>query len=169
MFYSLVVALIVGVVLGPHGANWIRPINYAQGDVNGDGEKLEAVTLAFSRLVLGVQLVLAGVQLPKKYLIHEWKSLGMLLGPVMVTKWVVTACLVWLLIPKASFVSFFSLEEFIASLPPTSGVVVEECVGSCTRNRGMRHADGSDSGKQHRQGPVCGRPHPAESSENYHG
>src|SRR4051812_19911208 len=61
----LVIALLVGIALGPHGANLIRPLSYAEG---GKEENLDAINLAFARLVLGVQLVLAGVQLPKKYL-----------------------------------------------------------------------------------------------------
>ena len=46
-----------------------------------DVETLDTITLYFTRLVLGVQLVLAGVQLPSKYLKTEWKSLSLLLGP----------------------------------------------------------------------------------------
>jgi NhaP-type Na+/H+ or K+/H+ antiporter len=95
-----VIALIVGVALGPHGANFVRPLDYA----GGDQEQLEAITLAFTRLVLGVQLVLAGVQLPKNYLMRQWRSLGMLLGPVMALKWLVSSVLVWWLVPEATFV-----------------------------------------------------------------
>ena len=68
-----------GVIFSPHAANFIRPLDYALGDeIN-----LETITLYFCRLVLGVQLVLAGVQLPSKYLKKEWKSLALLLGPGM--------------------------------------------------------------------------------------
>jgi NhaP-type Na+/H+ or K+/H+ antiporter len=96
-----VIALVFGLVLGPHGANFIRPLDYA----NGDSHRLDSITLAFSRLVLGVQLVLAGVQLPKNYLMKQWRSLGMLLGPIMVLKWLVSSVLVWWLVPGAPFVS----------------------------------------------------------------
>jgi NhaP-type Na+/H+ or K+/H+ antiporter len=62
--------------------------------------------LAFTRLVLGVQLVLAGVQLPKMYLLHQWRSLGVLLGPAMLLKWAVSSVLVRLLVPGAGWVCF---------------------------------------------------------------
>jgi hypothetical protein len=37
---------------------------------------------------LGVQLVLAGVQLPSKYLKKEWKSILLLVGPGMTSMWI---------------------------------------------------------------------------------
>jgi len=64
---------------------------------------LETITLYFTRLVLGVQLVLAGVQLPSKYLKKEWKSLALLLGPGMTVMWLVTSLLVWAFVPHIGF------------------------------------------------------------------
>lgn len=69
------ISLIGGLIFSPHAANLIRPLDYAQGNA----EDLETITLYFTRLVLGVQLVLAGVQLPSKYLKQEWKPLSLLL------------------------------------------------------------------------------------------
>ena len=71
------ISLIGGVIFSPHAANLIRPLEYA---LNSQ-ENLDTITLYFTRLVLGVQLVLAGVQLPSKYLLKEWKGLALLLGP----------------------------------------------------------------------------------------
>ncbi len=71
------ISLIFGVIFSPHAANFIRPLEYALGSQ----ENLATITLYFTRLVLGVQLVLAGIQLPSKYLLKEWKSLALLLGP----------------------------------------------------------------------------------------
>jgi hypothetical protein len=73
--YSAVISLIGGLIFSPHAANLIRPLDYAQGNA----EDLETITLYFTRLVLGVQLVLAGVQLPSKYLKQEWRPLSLLL------------------------------------------------------------------------------------------
>ena len=71
----LVISLVGGVIFSPHAANLVRPLDYAQGNA----EDLETITLYFTRLVLGVQLVLAGVQLPSKYLKQEWRPLSLLL------------------------------------------------------------------------------------------
>lgn len=86
----------VGVAFSPHAANFIRPLVYA----GGDPLTLQEITLAFSRLVLGVQLVLAGVQLPSRYLRQQWRPLSVLLGPIMAMMWIATSLLVWALVPS---------------------------------------------------------------------
>jgi hypothetical protein len=52
-----VISLLAGVSFSPHAANFVKPLEYT-----GSQENLNATTLYFCRLVLGVQLVLAGVQ-----------------------------------------------------------------------------------------------------------
>jgi NhaP-type Na+/H+ or K+/H+ antiporter len=64
---------------------------------------LDAITLHFTRLVLGVQLVLAGVQLPKRYLQIEWRSLSLLLGPGMAAMWICSSLVVWAMVPDFKF------------------------------------------------------------------
>ncbi|KAJ8123421.1 hypothetical protein ONZ43_g632 [Nemania bipapillata] len=82
------ISLLAGITFGPLALNWVRPLEYA-----GSTESIDDVTLVFTRLVLGVQLVLAGVQLPSRYLKKEWKPLSLLLGPIMVAMWLTTgAC-----------------------------------------------------------------------------
>ncbi|EPS45366.1 hypothetical protein H072_616 [Dactylellina haptotyla CBS 200.50] len=108
------IALIMGIALGPHGAKLIRPLIYAKDSE----ENLDAINLAFSRLVLGVQLVLAGVQLPQKYLAHEWKSLAMLLGPVMTVMWLVSGTLVYALIPGLTYVQALAVGACITPTDP---------------------------------------------------
>jgi sodium/hydrogen antiporter len=66
----------------------------------GSEENLAYITLYFSRLVLGVQLVLAGVQLPSRYLQREWKSLAILLGPNMVVMWMCASLLIFAMVPN---------------------------------------------------------------------
>jgi NhaP-type Na+/H+ or K+/H+ antiporter len=89
-----VISLLAGVVFSPPAANIVRPIDYA-----GSQENLDEVTLSFSRLVLGIQLVLAGVQLPSRYLQKQWKPLIWLLGPIMTLMWLTTSLLVWAFVP----------------------------------------------------------------------
>lgn len=62
------------------------------------------ITLYFSRLVLGVQLVLAGVQLPSRYLWKQAKPLALLLGPGMVAMWISSSLLIWALVPNLPFI-----------------------------------------------------------------
>lgn len=69
----------------------------------GSQAALDTSILYFSRLVLGVQLVLAGVQLPSRYLKTQWRPLSILLGPIMVAMWLTTSLLVWALVPDIPF------------------------------------------------------------------
>lgn len=108
------ISTVAGVVFGPHAANFIRPLSYA----NGNEVDLETITLYFTRLVLGVQLVLAGVQLPSKYLWKEKKSLAIMLGPGMCIMWMMTSLLVWALVPNINFVVAIAVGACVTPTDP---------------------------------------------------
>lgn len=108
------ISLVAGLIFSPHATNWVRPHEYALGDV----QTLDTITLYFARLVLGVQLVLAGIQLPSKYLRKEWKSLALLLGPGMVGMWIITSLLVWALVPHISFVHALAVGACVTPTDP---------------------------------------------------
>ncbi|RMZ77875.1 hypothetical protein DV738_g4194, partial [Chaetothyriales sp. CBS 135597] len=97
------------------------PLEYALDSL----ENLDTITLYFTRLVLGVQLVLAGVQLPSKYLWVEWKSLALLLGPGMTLMWLLTGLMIWALVPHLSFLSALACA---ACLTPTDPVLSNSIV-----------------------------------------
>jgi len=109
-----VISLVAGVIFSPHAANLIRPLEYALGDA----EALGTITLYFTRLVLGVQLVIAGVQLPSRYLRIEWKSLALLLGPGMLGMWLCTSLLVWAFVLKLSFVNALAVGACVTPTDP---------------------------------------------------
>ncbi|KAK8872396.1 sodium/hydrogen exchanger family protein [Apiospora arundinis] len=119
---GIVISLLSGVVASPHATNFIRPLEYALGSE----ENLDAITLYFSRLVLGVQLVLAGVQLPSRYLKCEWKPLLILLGPVMIAMWLLTSLLVWGLVPSIPFLHALAIGACVTPTDPVlSNVIVK--------------------------------------------
>ncbi|KAI6911420.1 hypothetical protein D0867_04738 [Hortaea werneckii] len=115
------IATVAGIIFSPHALNWIRPLEYA----NGSEEDLETITFYFVRLVLGVQLVLAGVQLPSKYLKKEWKSLAIVLGPGMCCMWISTALLVWAMVPNINFLFALAVGS---SVTPTDPVLSNSIV-----------------------------------------
>lgn len=93
---------------------------------SGSQENLDSVILYFSRLVLGVQLVLAGVQLPSRYLKKQWKPLAILLGPVMTLMWLVTSLLVWALVPDLPFLHALAIGSCVTPTDPIlSNVIVK--------------------------------------------
>lgn len=65
--YPTVISLFAGATFSPHAANLVKPLEYT----GRSDDVLKYITPYFTRLVLGVQLVLAGVQLPSRYLITE--------------------------------------------------------------------------------------------------
>ncbi|TDZ66025.1 Na(+)/H(+) antiporter 1 [Colletotrichum trifolii] len=115
------ISLLAGVAFSPPAANLIRPLEYA-----GTQENVDSVTLAFSRLVLGVQLVLAGVQLPSRYLRTEWKPMALLVGPVMTCMWLATSVLVYALVPHIPFLHALAIGACVTPTDPVlSNVIVK--------------------------------------------
>lgn len=107
------ISLLAGVTFSPHAANFIRPLEYAHST-----EDLEYVTLYFTRLVLGVQLVIAGIQLPHRYLFNEWKSLALLLGPGMTIMWMSASLLIWGMVPNLSFLHALAVAACVTPTDP---------------------------------------------------
>lgn len=80
------VATICGIIFGPHAANLINPLSWGNTDL---------ITLEFSRIVLVVQCFAVGVELPKAYMEKHWKSVTLLLIPVMTFGWLITSLFIW--------------------------------------------------------------------------
>lgn len=110
----VVISLLAGVAFSPHGTNFIRPLEYA----GGIAENIDYITLYFSRLVLGVQLVLAGVQLPSRYVGKRWRSLALLLGPGMTGMWLCASLLVWGMVPHLSFLHALAIGACVTPTDP---------------------------------------------------
>jgi NhaP-type Na+/H+ or K+/H+ antiporter len=108
-----VISLLAGVIFSPNVTNLIRPLEYAGSEAN-----LSTITLCFSRLVLGVQLVLAGVQLPSRYLQKEWRSLAILLGPAMTSMWAISSLIIWAVVPDLPILHALAVAACITPTDP---------------------------------------------------
>lgn len=109
-----VISLLAGITFSPHALNWVSPLAYAHGlEAN-----IDAITLYFSRLVLGVQLVIAGVQLPSRYLRTEWRPLSLLLGPGMTLMWLFGSLIVWGMVPNISFLQALAIGACVTPTDP---------------------------------------------------
>ncbi|KAF1815421.1 hypothetical protein P152DRAFT_374273, partial [Eremomyces bilateralis CBS 781.70] len=80
------VATICGIIFGPHAANLIDPMTWGNTD---------QITLEFSRIVLVVQCFAIGVELPRSYMEKHWRSVTLLLVPVMTFGWLITSLFIW--------------------------------------------------------------------------
>jgi sodium/hydrogen antiporter len=108
-----VVALIAGIIFS-HVTNVVKPIEYALGSQ----ENLTAITLNFTRLVLGIQLVIAGVQLPKRYLFREWRVLTLLVLPGMTATWLCTSLIIWGLVPSLRILHALAIGACVTPTDP---------------------------------------------------
>jgi Na(+)/H(+) antiporter len=80
------VATLCGIIFGPYAANLIDP---------GTWGNVDLITLEFSRIVLVVQCFAVGVELPRAYMEKHWRSVTLLLIPVMTFGWLVTSLFIW--------------------------------------------------------------------------
>src|SRR5213079_1263549 len=67
---------------------------------------------------LGVQLVLAGVQLPSRYLLREWKPLALLLGPGMTAMWLSSGLIIWGMVPSITFLHALAIGACVTPTDP---------------------------------------------------
>ncbi|KAI9836272.1 MAG: hypothetical protein M1819_001609 [Sarea resinae] len=107
-------SLAAGIIFSPHATNFIKPLDFALGSQ----ANLDSITLYFCRLVLGVQLILAGVQLPSGYLHRQWKSLSLLLGPGMAGMWLIGSLLIWAMVPHLSFLHALAVGACVTPTDP---------------------------------------------------
>lgn len=70
------------IIVGPYVLNWFDPTSWSSSE-----ERTNEITYQFTRLVIGVQVLFAGISLPAAYLRKEMLSLFTLLGGVMTVAW----------------------------------------------------------------------------------
>jgi NhaP-type Na+/H+ or K+/H+ antiporter len=103
-------ATVFGIITGPHGIGILTPYKWGFSD---------DVIQEFTRIIVGVQCFAVGLELPSGYFTRTWKSVGVLLGPVMAFGWVVCAAFIMLIfrtdVPTAIIIS--------ACLTPTDPVL----------------------------------------------
>jgi Na(+)/H(+) antiporter len=111
------VATICGIIFGPHAANLFNPHEWGNVD---------KITLECSRIVLVVQCFAVGVELPKAYMERHWKSVTLLLIPVMTWGWLVTSLFIWWMVPTLNW-----LESLVcaACVTATDPVLASSVVG----------------------------------------
>ncbi|ORZ41596.1 Sodium/hydrogen exchanger family-domain-containing protein [Catenaria anguillulae PL171] len=105
----------IGTVVGPHILGLFVPQSWAD---------LNAIILEATRLIIAMQIMAAVVCLPMQYYRIHWKSMLTLLGPVMVTSWLVTAGLVHFILGTPLPISL----AIGATLSPTDPILANSIV-----------------------------------------
>ncbi|KAF8905184.1 Sodium/hydrogen exchanger family-domain-containing protein [Gymnopilus junonius] len=104
---------------GPYCAGILDPRSWTASSNN-------LITLEFTRIVLATGVFSIGVELPEAYMKKHWKSISFLLVPVMIWGWLVSAALVFSLIPGLHLSSSLVVA---ACLIPTDPVLTVAIVG----------------------------------------
>ncbi|KFY93626.1 hypothetical protein V498_04317 [Pseudogymnoascus sp. VKM F-4517 (FW-2822)] len=89
-------AVVVGIILGPIAAKFLDAERWGSAAPDQQG----AITLGIARVVIGVQLVIAGFQLPAKYQQKTWMPMLICLIPVMTIMWLFTTGCILMTVPK---------------------------------------------------------------------
>ncbi|KAG0204325.1 hypothetical protein BGX28_003720 [Mortierella sp. GBA30] len=80
--------------------------------------EFDRVTLEFTRIAIAVQVMAAGVSLPRSYLLKEKRSLFMMIVPVMILMWFTSALLVWGMVSDLDFVEAMVLAACVTPTDP---------------------------------------------------
>ncbi|KAI0397972.1 Cation/H+ exchanger [Xylariaceae sp. FL0594] len=107
-------ALVLGVILGPVSARFLSPERWGSAT---PGQK-EAITLGVMRVIIGIQLVIAGYQLPAKYLRWRCKELFVSLVPIKTLMWLSTSLCVFATIPRLSLLAALVIGACVTSIDP---------------------------------------------------
>lgn len=136
-------AFVFGIIIGPYCGNIFDPRSWG----GSSDETVNTITLEFTRVILAVGVFAIGVELPKAYMARHWKSLFFLLIPVMTWGWLVSAGLIYALIPGLSFLSSLAIA---ACLTPTDPILAAAVVGGKYADKHvpahLRHLLAAESG-----------------------
>jgi NhaP-type Na+/H+ or K+/H+ antiporter len=127
-----VLALGVGIALGPIGLDWISPARWcicgcramdcdgtdAAHRTNHNPEIQDKLTFEITRVVLGIQVLFTGIGLPQRYLAHAWRSLSVVLLPLMIAMWLVSSLIVFLVVPDLTFAESLCIGACVTPTDP---------------------------------------------------
>lgn len=103
------IASLCGVIFGPHAADLFNPRSWGNVD---------KITLECSRIVLVTSCLAIGVELPKAYMERHWRSVAILLLPVMTAGWLITSLFVWWMIEPLSWLESLSIAACVTATDP---------------------------------------------------
>ncbi|KAE8159214.1 Na(+)/H(+) antiporter 1 [Aspergillus tamarii] len=107
-------AVLIGIVLGPVAAKFLDATRWG----SAIKDQQEPITLGICRVVIGVQLVIAGYQLPAKYQRKRWKEMFICLIPNMTLMWLCTSGCILATIPNLSFISALIIGSCVTCTDP---------------------------------------------------
>ncbi|KAI0418228.1 Cation/H+ exchanger [Xylaria grammica] len=107
-------ALLIGIILGPVGAKFLDPERWGSAQPGQE----HAITLGVMRVMIGIQLVIAGYQLPAKFLQWRRKEIVVCLIPIRTLMWLFTSVCVLATIPNLSLLATLVVGACVTSTDP---------------------------------------------------
>ncbi|TDZ33108.1 putative Na(+)/H(+) antiporter [Colletotrichum spinosum] len=107
-------AVILGICLGPIAARFLDSEKWGSA-VEG---QTSSITLGVMRVMIGIQLVMAGYQLPAKYQKNRWKDMLVLMIPIMTLMWLATTICILATIPKVTLLGAMVIASCVTSTDP---------------------------------------------------
>ncbi|KAI6371829.1 hypothetical protein MCOR25_003858 [Pyricularia grisea] len=109
-------AMLVGIILGPVAAKFLDNTRWGPGSLSEQDKS--NITLGFMRVMISVQLVIAGFQLPAKYAVKKWKDMAILLLPTMTMSWLLTTACLMATIPKLTLLASLVIGACLTATDP---------------------------------------------------
>ncbi|KAF4591879.1 Sodium/hydrogen exchanger family protein [Ophiocordyceps camponoti-floridani] len=107
-------AMMVGIILGPVAMKFLDSERWASGEKG----QTPAIALGVTRVMIGLQLVIAGYQLPAKYNLTRWKEMAMCLLPIMTIMWLCTTLCILGTVPKVTLLAALVIGSHVTCTDP---------------------------------------------------
>ena len=100
--------------MGPLAINWLDSRKWGSAIIG----QVPDITLGLTRVVIGVQLVMAGYQLPAQFVRYRWKEMFIILIVVMTLMWLCTAACMMALVPNITLLAGLAIGSLVTSTDP---------------------------------------------------
>jgi NhaP-type Na+/H+ or K+/H+ antiporter len=107
-------AVAIGVLLGPIAAKFLDSSRWGSA---AEGQTSD-ISLGVARVVIGVQLVIAGFQLPAKYQQTRWKEMAICLLPIMTIMWLCTTLCLLATVPNITLLAALVIGSCVTCTDP---------------------------------------------------
>ncbi|RHZ45610.1 hypothetical protein Glove_668g9 [Diversispora epigaea] len=132
------VATIIGLILGPACLKFVDPMKWTSRDT---------ITEELMRIVLAFQIMAAAINLPRAYVTRQFRSMMVMLIPVMIWMWISSATILYYFIPNLSFTGTLLIASCVT---PTDPILANSIVqGSFAEKHipiNVRHLLSAESG-----------------------
>ncbi|KAJ5715659.1 Cation/H+ exchanger [Penicillium malachiteum] len=105
-------SFVAGTILGPFVSGLVDARKWSNDDEDGE------IAYALTRLVIGIQMVKVGYELPKRYLRSRLRELTICLLPLMTIAWLATSGCIMLMIPNLTFLTSLIIGSCVICIDP---------------------------------------------------